>query len=306
MRGLHVRGLHGVWGIALGYEISFPDDKRKSLQVTQGLAYDCGGHEIIMPASLTVDLPPAPHGSGAKSWWFDLLIRYDNNIPPSRYSTFEACGGLSRIQEQPVFRWSYAGNGPEPIAPGFADDVRLGEEIPIARVEVLSSGAFGELDLAVRRVARGLVRPHVAEGRVEQGSVGIDGSLLHWTARIDTLSGGFTTLSPFYFVSLGDHPWLAPNSGFSDTANTLTPEQRGRLLGPFTSIVAPFKTGFTLEVRAATSVDIVDTLRGAAQQGLRLPVDVNWLGIERNAGCRPPIQSLYKFFLSRDALLRVG
>jgi len=302
MRELHVRGLHGVWGIALGYDVVLTAEG-SAFRVTQGLAYDCAGREIIMPATLTVDVPAAPRGNVAKSVFFDLLIRYDETIA-SDVNAGRECPGRN-TSERPAVRWSYVGDGPALPGPNFADDVRLGEEIPLARVEI-AKGAVKSIDRTVRRVARGIVRPHVAGGRIQQGSIGVQGSFWHWTAFIDTTAGGFNTPTPLYFVNLVDHPWLSQSSGFVEMANRLTPKQRAQLLGPFVSAVSPFRSGFTLDVRAAAArKSIVDKLGG--QQGdLRLPVEVNWIGVERNAGCQPPMESFHHLYLALSTFLWTG
>jgi hypothetical protein len=294
MRGLHVRALHGVWGIALGYEIITAPNK-KSITVTQGMAYDCSGREIVMSATLPLDVPQAPRGSTAQAWWFDLLIRYDDREAfGSGYVQRRPCPGTDSNfpRERLAWRWSYAGDAPtlfvKPL--DFADDVRLGEEIPLVRVRVTNQGEFAELDLTVRRVARGLVRPHISGGRVRQGSIAIQGSPRHWTAWIETASGGFNTGSPFYFVSLVDHPWLSPSSGFAAITNMLQPEFLQELLGPFITIKAPSRTGFILDVRVAANRDTFRRMPAATHRsvGLNLPVAVNWLGIEPTGGCQPP------------------
>ena len=176
---------------------------------------------------------------------------------------------------------------------GFADDVRLGEEIPLARVRVTDQGEFDELDLTVRRVARGLVRPHILGGQVRQGSLAIQGSPWHWTAWIDTSSGGFLTDTPFYFVNLVEHPWLSPNSGFAMTI-ALTPDFQQHLLGPFISVQSPSRTSFTLDVRmAAVDGSAYESMPAQAQGliGLKLPVAVNWVGIELISDRQPPFES---------------
>ena len=308
MRGLHVRALHGVWGIALGYEI-LPTSNKKAISVTQGMAYDCSGREIVMSRTLLVEVPNPPQGSTASAWWFDLLISYDDR------ETTEKGGGRSRPcpgtdvtlpRERITWRWSYNGEALTPFLKpvGFADDVKLGEDIPLVRVRVTNVGEFADLDHTVRRVARGLLRPHVSGGTVHQGSLSIQGSPWHWTAKIDTSPGGFNTGSPHYFVSLGDHPWLGSSSGFASVASKLSVEQKRQLLGPFITIQAPSRIGFTLDVRmAAVNSDAFSSMPAATHRsvGLDLPVAVNWLGLEPMGGCQPPRESAW--FYGRGGLL---
>ncbi len=292
MRGLHVRALHGVWGIALGYEVLTATNPR-FLVVTQGMAYDCAGREIVMSETLQVELPPPPLNSIATAWWFDLLIRHDPELGSGLSSN--TCPGVSSSawQERPAWRWSYAGDSPTPFtrAPGFADDVRLGEEIPLARVRVTDKGTWTDLELTVRRVARSLTRPHIAAGQVRAGSIEIQGSPLRWIVRIDTSSGGFNTFKPFYFITMSEHPLLSPTSGFAEATNPLTYAQRAQLLGPFARITSSSSTGFILDVRTApVSAALLDAMPIAMQRttGFRLPVAVNWVGVEPSGGCSPP------------------
>ncbi len=292
MRGLHVRALHGVWGIALGYEV-LPSGDPRFLQITQGMAYDCAGREIIMSETLQVELEQPPRGSTATAWWFDLLIRYNSDL-----SANKGCPdiGPSVVQERPAWRWSYAGDAPTPLikAPGFADDVRVGEEIPLARVRITDKGTWTDLDLTVRRVARSLTRPHIATGQVRAGSIAIQGSPLHWTARIDTASAGFNTFTPFYFVTLTEHPLLGATSGFADLTRSFSDKQKGQLLGPLIKIGALSSAGFTLDVHTATvNQASLDAMPLALQRnaGFKLPISLNWVGIEPNGGCAPPLAS---------------
>lgn len=310
MRELHVQALHGVWGISLGYEV-IPAKDKKSVNVTQGVAYDCSGREILLSATLPLDVPQAPRESTAQAWWFDLLIRYDDHeTAASGYIANRPCPettpNLPRARL--AWRWSYAGDAPTPfITPvGFADDVRLGEEIPLARVRVMRQGEFAELDLSVRRVARGLVRPHISGGQVRRGSVAIQGSPWHWTVWINTSSGGFNTETPIYFASLVDHPWLSHNSDFAAITSELPldDDHKRQLFGPFITIKAPSRAGFILDVRMATininiNINIFESMPGATHRsvGLTLPVAVNWLGIEPVTGCQPSLESQY-FYLA--------
>ncbi len=297
MRGLHVRALHGVWGIALGYEVLRTGDPG-SLFVTQGMAYDCAGREIIMPDTMQITMERPPAGSTAG--WFDLLIRYDFELTESqrRNGCNDTCD--TGIAERPAWRWSYAGDAPTPSikATGFADDVRLGEEIPVARVRVTDKGTWTDLDLTVRRVARSLARPHIASGQVKGGTIPIEGSPLHWRARIDTSSAGFNSFSPFYFATLAENPLLGSTSGFAGLTFGLSETQKAHLIAPLLRIDAIAKTGFVLEVRtSAISKSEFQALPFDLHRnaGFMLPVSVNWIGVEPNGGCPPP-KTLFRLF----------
>jgi len=203
----------------------------------------------------------------------------------------ESCS--SGIAERPSWRWSYAGDAPTPfIKPsGFADDVRLGEEIPLARVRITNTGTWTDLDLTVRRAARSLARPHIVSGQVKAGSIPVQGSPLHWTARIDTSSGRFNSTLPFYSVTMTENPLLSQTSGFFGMTFDLTEKQKEQLIGPLAHIVDVSRSGFTLEVRTATiNKAQFQALPFVLQRnaGFMLPVAVNWIGMEPNGGCPPP------------------
>jgi hypothetical protein len=284
MRSLHVVAMHGVWGIALGYDVLIVGQVR--VLVEQGLAYDCRGREIVLSSTLDVDLPPAPRDSAASAWWFDLLIRYDDHDRPKaeRGDANCHCSGAGPGNNAPALRWSFAGDAPTAFVEvrGFAADVRLGEEIPLARFRMTDARRITDVDRSVRHVARGQVRPQVAGGRVGQGLVPVTGSPLDWTAWIDTSAGGFNAASPFYFASLADHPWLSPASGFAALlGGPGTPPPS--ILGPFVGIEHASASGFALHVRmaAANETALSQLPEGASRQsGLSLPVAVDWVGIQ--------------------------
>jgi hypothetical protein len=263
MRALHVSASHGVWGVALGMEVELDDGGRAAL-VGAGLAYDCAGREVLLRSGLRIEPPLPPARSTASAWWFDLLTRHEMR-------------GAS-------LRWSFAGDAPSPSR--FADDVRLGEDVPLARVQLAKPGSgtprFVDIDRSVRRVARGLVRPKAARSRVRQGSVAIAGSAWDWIVQIDTSAARFDGAAPFYFARLVDHPWLAPTSGFKPLFSSTPAATLQTVLGPFLAIEASTRTSFRLRVRAAAAATALDRFPSAAAQPWLhgLPVPVDWLGID--------------------------
>lgn len=271
-RSLHVRAVHGVWGIALGYEVSLTRDRR-GVRVAPGLAYDACGRELLQTAPRQLMPPIAPRQSRASAWWFDLLVRGGESTRP------------------PALRWSYAADAPTAFVGTreFADDVRLGEDIPLVRIRMVAGGNITHVDRDLRRIARGLVRPHMAAGRLPASAVTVTGSVWDWTAWVDTSASSFDTEAPFYFARLADHPWLSPASGFAGlfSAPPLTNAEHGALLGPFVTIESVSKIGFAVHVRAAAAPQ--SALRDVPQRrGLVLPVPVDWVGIEPNVGSSAP------------------
>jgi len=284
---LHVRAVHGTWGIAFGLDVALAPG---GLQVSPGMAYDCAGRQVLAPAGLLVPVPgaPAPSVSLASAWWFDLVIRYARDeIFAARRQAGESCpGNRPDVTERPAWHWSFAGDAPTPLhsPPGFADDVRLGEDIPLARVRLTATGLIDMIDASVRRQVRSQAQPRLAFGRLERASVGIEGSPWAWTLDIDTHAGGFLTNKPLYFVTLEDHPFLSPDSGFATLMQQVPADELANLRGPFVSIRDPFQASFLLDLRA--TVPNPDPFQG---QNLRmtLPVALRWMGVEMIDPCDP-------------------
>jgi hypothetical protein len=292
LRRLHVRGIHGTWGVAIGYEVS-RSAEGGGVGVGPGIAYDCAGRPIVSARPLAVAPPPPPPGSDAPSWWFDLLIRYrdeDSLLAARDPAGTVGVGCAATFEERPELRWAFAGDARGDVPP-LAESARLGDDVPLARFLVGGGGVLSEPDLSLRRNAQGLVRPHIAGGRVRQGSVAISGSPLHWSATIDTTDAGFDTQVPFYFVSLADHPF-GPRSGFAPLVGPDPSLGLKRLLGPFVSIASAGRSNFVLDVRSAFPVEAAKNLPPQLSRALhlKLPVAVDWVGLEPVGGCAPQFE----------------
>jgi hypothetical protein len=167
---------------------------------------------------------------------------------------------------------------------------------------------MGQPDLSVRRNAQGIVRPHIAGGRIPQGSLFIDGSPFAWSVSISTASGGFTG-SPAYLVSLADHPF-GESSGFALLAGNgswtqMSHDIQRALAGPFLSVRDPWSGGFRLEVRSGVTTQGISIVAsppawlqalvlaavGRFEFGWRLPVPLDWVGVEWVGGCPPELAS---------------
>jgi hypothetical protein len=308
MRGMHIRALHNTWGVALGFEVRINDDG-DALLVGPGIAYDCRGREVVSGRSLAIEPPAPPPGSPVDTWWYDLLIRHhDLQALLAGRNPAESCPGtgIRPTEERPAWRWSFAGRADEPApstAPGPAADVRLGEEIPLARARVTAERRVAALDFSQRRNAQGLVRPHITGEQVLALARPLAASILCWTTQIDTTAGGFSQ-TPFYQVRLAEYPPLAQLLGQSDEPLWLR-----AVLGPFLSVHAPTRRGFTLEVRFAVSGDfghwpwphiVGDGPEAMSTTAMvvvtpTLPLQVHWLGIEPVGGC-PPLLRLMNLF----------
>ncbi len=266
---LHVCTVHATWGVALGF------DMRRSRNGTAvllgpGIAYDRHGRAIVSSRTLTI---PAPSFTSVVPMAVDLTIAYDTE--------------LTGREERPIWRWVEAG-GAVGDGPPLSPAVRLGIEVPIARVRI-DAGGVSAPDFSLRRHAHGLVRPHVFGGRLLQGSVEVSGSPWCWRVKIDTSRAGFSTARPFYFASLAAHP-LAPGSELVARLGMDPAPFLRHVRGPFLAVQAPRTRDFHLEVRmGVTSAFLFRLLSDAAglRQPLRLPVAIDWVGLEPVGGCPP-------------------
>lgn len=294
LRGLHVRGMHNTWGVALGFEVSRTSDQ--AIHVGPGIAYDSAGGEIVSAQDPDIGPPVSPLGTKATAWWFDLVVSHVDR--PSRLDNGPGCEDVASTAS---WRWCYAGEAPEgaPSPASVAPDVRLGEEIPLVRCRVTDQRTFDDLlDFSVRRKAQGLVRPHIY-GRRETVSLSINVARLVFSATIQTAPGGFNG-TPFYFARV-----VIPS--LLDAANV--PSEL-RFVGPFVSIRDPSRTSFAVDLRIGVSragpviffggSTGLSAMSAAENRGLDAIVD--WVGIEPNGGCPPPPRLNLGFFLYRPAL----
>lgn len=299
LRGLHVRALHRTWGVALGYEV-YLSKQKDAVLIAPGVAYDCAGREISSSRTLVMELPGAPESSNTTSWWYDLLIRY--NEGESRAAA--CCGvgssstraGLDGAEEKPAWRWSFAGDVTASVQPPLARDVRAGEEIPLARFRMTAAGKLSKPFYNTRRHARKLVRPYIAGGEVRKGSLTAKGSALSWSVKVDTSTAGFSRV-PFYFASLAAHP-LSNASGLPQLLPPPPADPLSYLLGPFVSVHSPHRNDFTLEVRMPVPPAFKFIPKSSEVKELALPVAINWIGIESLTGCPPPLSLLDLHYVS--------
>jgi hypothetical protein len=321
---LHVRAMHNTWGVALGYEVGV-DDSGTAATVGPGIAYDCRGREVISARTLALGVPTPPPGDGEGPWIYDLAIHYKSledligqrellmtcltAVADPGQEQVEWCGGsedddgretgqdtpsqsFRPKEERPGWLWRLAPNEYE-----LSPEVRLGEEIPLARFRVKKMDqtpggyALSKPDFSFRRSAQGLVRPHIASGRAK-ATVNPNENQLGFTLNVDTSDGGFTQ-TPFYFASLIENPLLT----FAKEILEESPERILRLvLGPFINIREAGRTSFKLDIRYAVpsgthspaGMALLDVDAG-------LLVKANWLGIEPVGGCPP--QPIYAFLV---------
>lgn len=294
-RRLHTGVVHDAWGVALGLFVNPADPAR--VEVSPGLAYDRFGRELVSGRTLTLPGPPPPRDGNPR--WIELVARW-NDVTDLRAGGDPAgsCpGGAGATEERPLLRW--VDNGPlrkdadgHPLRPSqYGAGMRLGLEVPLARYVVGADGALGQSDPSARRVAHGLVRPHIVAGTVRQGVIDIAGAHTAWSMVVDTSTGGFTTSSQTtYLVALGAHPWgdvsgfnSGEVSGGAQTARTLLAALLPVGLGPFLQISESDRTHFRLTVRHGLPARAVKARISVP----RNPVTVHWVGIEWVGGCAP-------------------
>jgi hypothetical protein len=283
-RWLHVRHLHGTWGIALGLTIH-ADDSGKAVVLGPGYAVDEMGRDLVLAKGLHL---PAPDGGAATRFVLTLRYREDEAFAPTP-GLVEVCpgGGLGVRQERPVTAWR---------AP---DDVRFGPEVPLVQITASGGAIQGPLDLRVRRYARPLVRPHLRGGETDRERTGwrvwqTDANqVLGLEADVDTSDAGFLRTPHYFAVLAGDlgpaadgSPLTVPPAWSALTAVTLGPA------GP----------GFVARAEPARFVFRVPTIGGVPFAKAISPLDaesrgwtVVWLGAEPAGGCEPELD-LTKIF----------
>ena len=282
LRRLHLRYLHGTWGIALGFQVRRSTDGR-AVEVGPGYAIDPIGRDILLADGLRVPIPAA---AGAAV----LTARYREDEPHDERADLEALchgGGFDPRHERPAFAWR------------SARDVRFGVELPLGRVVVANGVIQGSPDLRVRRYARALVRPHIGAGSTEPGRT----AWRPWTAQhvvfglevtVDTTEAGFTR-TPCYFAQLRGDVTASPRLVVPELSPVMHPAHRSATVGapPSSSAVSlgfvatGGPNGFTYRVPLGRLLPLGMPL--SRDQALRRGWSVEWLGIESVAGGEPAL-----------------
>ena len=298
LRRLHLRGLHDTWGVALGLRLALGQDG-KSVLVTPGLAYDCLGRELLLAVGIALEAPVRPGGFAGTPLVYDLTVRYEDlDTKSPRQDSVFFC------QQSPdrglYFRWALAGPANHPASAWLAQNIRLGEEVPLGRFILSANDTLNQPEYRFRRNARPLLRPHLAvnslppvwQATYEQ--VDEETRLLRaatFTASINTPEGGFSQ-DTHYFVR------LLPSEGLSALM------AGGKLLGPITSLYNPTNSGFFVRVTFGLvnaipkeRRDMLDTL--SVEMGLTRLV---WLGSEPVTGCTPGMTRIYSL---HDRLVKI-
>jgi hypothetical protein len=271
---LHIRGVHDTWGVALGLTLALSADRRLVL-VTPGLAYTCRGESIVLGVPVQVDAPAlggaGPGASGPSL--FDLVIAFPAPPDGAPCEHTIGCDGDRLPVLRPVLRWERAGSAAAPAPVPVSPNVRLGDEVPIGRFVRLGDGTLTGPDYSQRRVARGLVRPHIAFGVTRPGELLWQAGASDSVATIDTTSAGFTT-RPFYFAWMLDRPWSALD------------------IGPFLSVGQATRSSFKAHLLVASRTRPPDLLIPDLMRDQRTKAAsarVMWVGAEMTTGCPPSL-----------------
>jgi hypothetical protein len=261
LRWLHVRALHAVWGVAVGFDVGI--DVRDFVVVGPGVAFDCWGREIVSSRTVFLD-PPLPKRHGWRiPGAFDLVVSYKDPLPRGDCTGPDVPGG----EERPNWRWARVEEASR--YPPLAEDVRLGEEIPLARYLSRPRRAPW-IEFSFRRSARTGFR--IAGGR--QVGAAERGQLVWpntWSVTVDTSPGRFRTV-PFYFATVtsldAQRPFGVALSALRSTA------------GPFISVRLPTAESFVMDLRLASPAATAPSDPG--------PLAVSWTGVEPLANDCPP------------------
>jgi hypothetical protein len=253
LRSLHTRYLHETWGIALGFTVMAAAGSA-SVRVGPGYALDAAGQELLLAESLDIDVPDT-----TSRVELVLVMNYQPN------SAFQArpdlplvciSGGLDPRLERPLFAWR------------TLETLKLGLDVPLAKLVAQQGALLAPPDLEVRRNASRMIRPHIGFGTVEF-SPPLDTSI--GEIQVDTSDAGFAG-TPSYMATLSAVDPAAP-ALFLAYVNTFSYLDRTTPASfffnmPFSFLLRPLQT-----------------------------VRLNWLGIESVAGCEP-VPRFFSVFLS--------
>lgn len=263
---LHVSAMHGTWGAALGLTVVI-NANRRELIVTPGLAYTCRGESLVLTGALRLDPPRAnvttPAGASIA---FDLVASVAPAPEGWPCERLVACDGAARVTGAIALRWEMAGIV-TPLAndPPLATTIRVGDEVPLARVIARADGTLDGPDYARRRIARGIGRPHIASGVVAGDALAWRDERYRLVATVDTSDRGFT-MAPRYFVSSQVTSW------WGDT-----------VIGPFVSVIASRVDSF--DVALSIAMRAFHPLAPAVLHAVPASVSLAWTGVETARGC---------------------
>lgn len=270
MLALHVAALHHTHGVALGLGTALGTDG-VSVLVGPGLAYTATGNALML--TMATPAPVFPTSVAVA----DLVI----SAPLAGYERacerVLDCDGRSR-RPVPLLRWIPAEGKGATCSPE-CDAGRLVEVVVLGRYVRRPDGSLGGPDTRGRPVARGLLRPHLAQFALGPGALTWSEGAFDFVATVDTSVAGFSTV-PRYSVSLS-------------TVGVWP----GGVVGPFVAVDSPTATSFVLRLlfAAPPGTPPGTGLPAPAILAQLATLSVVWLGAENARGC-PPLFAAWTFF----------
>lgn len=265
-RWAHNRALHRAFGVRLGLEVSLittPGSQRVVVRVSEGVAYDCFGRELVLCPGQDIagaDIPSAEV--------LLLLLRRKPAVPSAQTSHPEcAPASWQTTRHQTELVWK---------TPGECDVL---DGVPLARI-TLSRGVRERDPLFPRPIARALARPRIASGATVPGKTVwelfslANGFAKGMQTHIDTTAAGFTE-TPAYFAWLEVAPTDPRYEMFAI-----------KVLGLPRDIAAATTAGFTFRLVVSPSLgdDRSETneklISFFSLQARKIGLRICWLGCE--------------------------
>ncbi len=203
MRELHNRSLHQA-GIGNGFAVTGPVGDRE-VGIGPGYALDSEGHEIVLTATHTEQVPPVSAEEDGESVYYDLTVSYPPDEELEEAETRDGVclrRGVVRLEVEPIFCWVRLERDERDNLHArdqkLKDDIQQGRKIRLARVEIKDC-MIKSRSVEERRNARPTARPYIACGRAEPQWTAKPGAFL--CTRVDTTCAGFSTV-PCYTAHL--------------------------------------------------------------------------------------------------------
>jgi hypothetical protein len=215
-----------------------------AVRVGPGYALDAAGQELLLPELLEIDVPNTTSRVDLV-----LVMNYQpNSAFQARPDLPAVCisGGLDPRLDRPLFAWR------------TFETLKLGSDVPLAKVTAQQGALLASPDLEVRKNASRMIRPHIGFGSMEF-SPPLDTTI--GEIQVDTSDSGFAG-TPNYFAALSAVDPAAP-SLFLAYVNTFSYIDRAASASFF------FNMPFSFLLRPLERVRL------------------QWLGVENVAGCEP-------------------
>lgn len=174
MRELHNRSLHQA-GVGSGYIVSGERGDREVI-IGPGYAIDGEGHEIVLTATKTEQVPPVAGDQDGRPTLYYLTVSYPTEDNLEEAETRQSVcppyvHGVVRRREEPVFCWVQLTRSEteqlQPVDPILAEDIQQGRKIILAQVEIKQCQLDKKVSIAQRRNARPATQPYIACGEEE-------------------------------------------------------------------------------------------------------------------------------------------